>query len=151
MALTTGRIIQSAGSGRITPAYDVAEDAVIYKGALLGIDSADDRLKPLADSETTKFVGYAYEAYGSEFPLTGVATAGQRQVACMTDMLVLLPTTGVSVGDVSAQGAAYAADDEEVTDDDSLGPQVGRFIKFESASSAWVLLGASVLASASGD
>lgn len=108
----------------------------IYQGALL-MQNAAGTVLPCADSATGKFFGMALEEC-----LTG---NGTRRVECCSDVEVRLRLkTTVTAG--HANTIAYAADDNEVTNLATLGPQIGTITERIAANDGWVFLRKAVMA-----
>jgi hypothetical protein len=125
--------------------YTVKTSSIIYQDALVAIDISAGTILPAANATTTKFAGIAAVAFDGEFPVTG---DGTKRVTVETDLEVLIPLkTSVTQG--HTHGIMYAADDEDATNENTLGPQIGTLVEFVAANSGWVALSAPVMAAAS--
>lgn len=121
----------------------IKTSSVIYKHALVVIDTSAGTALPAANATTTHFAGLAIESSTGLFPVTG---NGTRTVKVATNLEVKIPfKTGVTTGNMGS--AAYAADDSQSFDLTTLGPQIGTFVELDGTDS-WVALGVGALAAA---
>lgn len=132
------RNTQTMISGELT----IASGSVLYVHALVCTNTSN-QLVPAADSTAIRFAGLF--SPWSEQSMTGDGTLKGR---FFTGMEVLLPCAG-TVAATQRGTAMYAADDEGVTNVNTLGPQIGILIELESATMAWVRLHAAAMTDAS--
>lgn len=122
--------------GQSKMSFIVKTGSKIWAGALV-MRTANGSVAPCADSTTGTFGGLSIEEQ-----LTG---NGTRRVECIDDVeiRVFLKTT-VTVGMVGA--AAYAFDDNAVTNVATVGPQIGTITERIGANDGWVKLRRPVMA-----
>lgn len=124
----------------------VLTSQVMYHHAL-AVKTAAGLIKVAADETTTTFFGLV-EIENPDDSTAGITGDGTLRVDCISNVDVLIPcVTAVTVGNTEA--AAYAFDDAQATAEATLGPEIGTFIEFVAANSAWVRLGMKALAKAS--
>lgn len=124
----------------------VVTSSVMYHHALAARTAAGT-IKPAANETTTKFFGLV-EIDNPDDTTAGITGDGTLRVNAINGVDVLIPTvTAITVGDMGS--AAYAVDDQTATTEATLGPEIGHFVEFVAANSAWVRLGAKALAAAS--
>lgn len=122
--------------GQSKMSYIVKTGAKIYAGALV-MQTANGSVVPCGDSTTGKYAGLSIEEQ-----LTG---NGTRRVETIDDIeiRVFLKTT-VTVGLVGT--AAFAFDDNAVTNVATAGPQIGTITERIGANDGWVKLRRAVMA-----
>lgn len=150
MALSANTALTLANeAGATRDNITVATSAVIYNNAIV-VRKANGLGAPAANATTTEFVGLAVidNPDNSIAGLTG-ASDGSIKVDCISHVDALVPClTALTAGNMGA--AAYAIDDERVTTSNTLGPEVGYFLRLGTATAtAWVRFGRKVLAAAS--
>jgi hypothetical protein len=115
----------------------IATSSVLYNDALV-CHTATGTLVPAADSTAITFAGMFTGVNGNRQRATGDGVlVGEFE----TGFDVCLPCAATVVAALR-NDAIYAADDEGVTNVTTLGPQIGIFLRLESATFAWVRLGA---------
>lgn len=141
MALSSNTALQTRNRlGMSRQTLTVTSAATLYKHGMIARLAAGTA-SPCANATTTTFVGIAEEAP------TG-AGDGTITVTCINDLEVLMPlVTAITVGNNGA--AVYAVDDQTVTTENTLGPEIGTLVQFVATNSGWVRLRAKALVSAS--
>jgi hypothetical protein len=121
----------------------VANAVTIYAGALCAVVAADGLLTPAADSTTLKFAGVSIGPNGDGTSILGDGSTTYCRV--VTNCEALLPCAAtVTAADKFEK--IYCTADDEVTDVTTLGPICGVHVEQESTTTAWIRLGAPVLA-----
>lgn len=116
----------------------IASGSTLYVGAIV-CTNASNQLVPAADSTAIRFAGIFEPWSGAS--MTGDGTLKGKFTY---NYEVLLPCAGTVAA--SQRGTAmYAADDEGITNVTTLGPQIGKLVELESATTAWVQLNHAVL------
>ena len=125
----------------------IATSAVIYHHALVARNAAG-RLEVPVNATTQTFVGLA-ELINVPNTTAGLTGDGSTvRVETIGDIDVLIPAvTAISAGSVGL--ACYAVDDQTVTTENTLGPQVGIITEFVATNSVWVRLRAPYMTVAS--
>lgn len=125
----------------------ILTSAVIYQHAMV-VRTAAGLLKPAADETTTRFVGLCDIIENPDDDTAGITGDGTLRANCVSELEALVAlVTAITVGNVGS--LVYAADDQTVTTETTLGPAVGVLVEFVAANSGWVRFGASALAAAS--
>jgi hypothetical protein len=120
----------------------IASGSVLYVGGIICTNTSN-QLVVAGDSTAIRFEGIFWPWSGQNMTGDGVLKG-----RCFTGCEVLLPCAGtVTAADRGA--AMFAADDEGVTDVNTLGPQIGILVEMETSSTCWVRLSAPVLTDAS--
>lgn len=142
MALSASRTVVCRNTQtKIMGELTIASGSVLYVGALVCVNTSN-QLVPAADSTAIRFVGI-FEPWSGQ-SMTGDGTLKGRFT---TGYEALLPCAGtVTAADRGA--AIYCADDDSVTDANTLGPQCGIHIEQESSTTAWIRLSAPAMADA---
>lgn len=130
MALSAATTREYKDWGMVEKSYPVNAGSVIYKGALVAIDT-DGYARPAVDTANFRVVGIAAES------VTGGASDGDEEVKVISGILVKLPASSLSATDVP--NIMYVVDDDtidETTPANSV--KVGRLHEYVSATSGWV-------------
>lgn len=151
MALSANTSFKTKGrqGGTLRPGVPVTSGAVIYHGALLAMAPATGTIEPCVDGTTQTFWGVAEIVQGDGTAggaITGDGSTVHSQLQVWTDFEALLPAAATVTTATDAGAAIYAAADDSVTDVNTLGPQCGKLLYVPAANTAWVAIGASVLA-----
>lgn len=122
--------------------------AVIYHHALIERTAAG-KLQPITNGTTAAFAGLALlHNPTSTGGLTGDGTEKIDFIAGNAEVLMTSINSDVTIGIVNAT-AIYAADDDAVTADNTLGPVVGVLADIPAAGTAWIRLRGNTLGRAS--
>lgn len=117
MAAQTQSVARPWRDGRVIEGVGVQASAVIYAGALLEIDT-NGHVAPATKAASKVYFGIADE------PAAGTATAGETKVRVRRNATVAFVKTGTAV----PGKAAYAADDQTVTDVSTAASKVGQIV-----------------------
>ncbi len=137
MALTANAVVPSLGEGQ-TRAYKMADNIVIYRGAIVALrrqtGTGKGYAKNAATNATTveQFVGVAREKVDNT--LTGHVEGG-KSVEVYTQGVFGFPVGSLVAGDVGA--VCYASDENTVTLTSTNNPVIGRIAAID-ATYVWV-------------
>ena len=130
----------ATNQNRLDLAIETSE--VLWQGALIVAKDDGLRCKAAANETSTVFLGLnVAQATGN----TGGTVSAEYIMG--PGVLALLPTTGLTAGDVGVQ--VFCADDNKVCAASTLGPKCGVYRAFDSTGYAWIDLNASALGKAS--
>ena len=141
LAASVQRVMRNTQT-KIMTELTIASGSVLYVHGIICTNTSN-QLVPAADSTAIRFAGI-FEPWSGQ-PMTGDGTLKGK---CTTGYEILLPCAAGVVA--SARLAPiYAADDEGVTNVNTLGPQIGVLIEMESTTFCWVRLHAAAMTDAS--
>jgi hypothetical protein len=141
LAANVARVCRNTQT-KIMSELTIASGSVLYVGGIICTNTSN-QLVPAGDSTAIRFAGI-FEPWSGQ-SMTGDGTLKGK---ITTGYEVLLPCAG-TVAATQRLAAIYAADDEGVTNVNTLGPQIGILIELETSTTCWVRLHAPAMTDAS--